>query len=235
MIIYPAIDIKDGRCVRLTQGRFEEEKIYYENPQEVARLWQEKGAKVLHIVDLDGALEGRSKNLSVIEEIVKAVGIPIQLGGGIRSLEAIQTLVAIGVHRVILGTKAIEDREMLKKAVEVYGDRVVVSIDAKDGYVAVDGWTQTSTVKALDFAKEIEALGIKTVVYTDIARDGMMKGPNFEAIEILKNHVTMDIIASGGVSSMKDLERLSEIGVAGAIVGKALYEGKIDLAKIKVE
>lgn len=234
MIIYPAIDIKDGRCVRLTQGKFHEEKVYFQDPQEVAKLWEQKGAQVLHIVDLDGALEGRSKNLSVIEGIVEAVDIPLQLGGGIRNLEAIKALINIGVKRVILGTKAVQDKEMLKKAVELYGDRIVVSIDAKDGFVAVDGWTKTSTVKAIDFAKEIELLGVKTIVYTDIARDGMMKGPNFQAIKKLKNYVAVDIIASGGVSSLEDLETLSEIGVAGAIVGKALYEGKVDLADVKV-
>lgn len=234
MIIYPAIDIKDGRCVRLTQGKFDEEKVYYENPEEVAKMWEEKGARVLHVVDLDGALEGKSKNLPVIEDIVEGVNLPIQIGGGIRSLEAIEALIEIGVGRVILGTKAIEDQGMLKKAVALYGDKIVVSIDAKDGYVAVDGWTKTSRVKALDFAKEIEELGVKTIVYTDIARDGMMKGPNFEAIKTLKNHVSIDIIASGGVSSLEDLKILSEIGVAGAIVGKALYEGKVDLLDVKV-
>ncbi|SNS63132.1 1-(5-phosphoribosyl)-5-[(5-phosphoribosylamino)methylideneamino] imidazole-4-carboxamide isomerase [Anaerovirgula multivorans] len=234
MIIYPAIDIKDGRCVRLTQGKFDEEKVYFQDPQEVAKLWEQKGAQVLHIVDLDGALEGRSKNLSVIERIVETVDIPLQLGGGIRSLEAIEALISIGVKRVILGTKAVQDKEMLKKAVELYGDRIVVSIDAKAGFVAVDGWTKTSTVKAIDFAKEIELLGVKTIVYTDIARDGMMKGPNFHAIKELKNYVAVDIIASGGVSSLEDLETLSEIGVAGVIVGKALYEGKVDLADVKV-
>lgn len=234
MMIYPAIDIKDGKCVRLTQGKFDKEKVYFESPPEVAKLWQEKGSKVLHIVDLDGALEGESKNLSVIKKIVEAVDIPIQLGGGIRSLETIKALIDIGISRVILGTKAIEDREMLRKAVKMYGNRIVVSIDAKDGYVALNGWTKTSEVIALDFAKELETLGVKTIVYTDIARDGMMKGPNFEAIKKMKEHVEIDVIASGGVTSLDDIIELSKIGVAGAIVGKALYEGKINLADIKV-
>lgn len=234
MLIYPAIDIKNGKCVMLTQGKFDEEKIYYEDPKEVAKLWQEKGAKFLHIVDLDGALEGKSKNLSIIEEIVKEINIPIQLGGGIRSLKTIKTLINIGVNRVIIGTKAIQDREMLKKAVNMYGEKIVVAIDAKSGYVAVDGWTKTSTVDALEFAKEIEGLEVKTIVYTDIEMDGMLKGPNFEAIKKMKKNVSIDIIASGGVSSVDDLQKLSEIGVAGAIVGKALYEGKIDLVNLKV-
>ncbi|SES81914.1 1-(5-phosphoribosyl)-5-[(5-phosphoribosylamino)methylideneamino] imidazole-4-carboxamide isomerase [Natronincola peptidivorans] len=235
MMIYPAIDIKDGRCVRLTQGKFDEEKIYFNDPQEVAKLWQEKGAEVLHIVDLDGALEGKGKNLSIIQAIVDAVNIPVQVGGGIRSIEAIEQLMAIGVERVILGTKAIEDKEMLKKAIAGFGSRVVVSIDAKDGYVAVDGWTKTSSVAALDFAKELEEMGIKTIIYTDIARDGMLQGPNFKAISQLKQQVGIDIIASGGVATIEDLQLLSHIGVAGAIVGKALYEGKIDLSAVKGE
>ncbi|AKL93700.1 1-(5-phosphoribosyl)-5-[(5-phosphoribosylamino)methylideneamino] imidazole-4-carboxamide isomerase HisA [Clostridium aceticum] len=234
MIIYPAIDIKDGKCVRLTQGKFDEEKVYFENPQQVAKLWQQKGAEILHVVDLDGALEGRSKNLSVIQEIVNSVNIPVQLGGGIRSLETIKALMALGVDRVIIGTKAIQDKAMLKEAVEAYGDKIIVSIDAKDGYVAIDGWTKTSEVSAIDFASEIEKIGVATIVYTDIARDGMLKGPNFEAIQHLQSHVKVNIIASGGVSSLEDLKKLSEIGVAGAIVGKALYEGKVDLEEIKV-
>ncbi len=234
MVIYPAIDIKNGKSVMLTQGKFDEEKIYYEDPRQVAKMWQEKGAKFLHIVDLDGALEGKSKNLSIIKEIVKEVNIPIQLGGGIRSLQTIKTLIDIGVNRVIIGTKAIEDKEMLKEAVDMYGEKIVVGIDAKSGYVAMDAWTKTSTVDALEFAKEIESLGVKTIIYTDIAMDGMLKGPNFEATKKMNESVSIDLIASGGVSSEDDLKKLSEIGVAGAIVGKALYEGKIDLANLKV-
>ncbi|AOY75555.1 1-(5-phosphoribosyl)-5-[(5-phosphoribosylamino)methylideneamino]imidazole-4-carboxamide isomerase [Clostridium formicaceticum] len=234
MIIYPAIDIKEGKCVRLTQGKFDEEKVYFKDPQQVAKLWQQKGAKILHVVDLDGALEGRSKNLSVIEEIVKAVDIPVQLGGGIRSLQTIEELMKVGVDRVIIGTKAIQDKGMLQEAVAAYGDKIIVSIDAKDGYVAIDGWTKTSEVTALELALEIEKMGVKTIVYTDIARDGMLKGPNFEAIQHLQSHVKVDIIASGGVSSLEDLKKLSDIGVAGAIVGKALYEGKVDLEEVKV-
>lgn len=228
MLIYPAIDIRDGRCVMLTQGKFDQEKIYYENPEEVAGMWQEKGAKFLHIVDLDGALEGRSKNIRVIEKIIKEVDIPIQVGGGIRSLAAIRALIDIGVNRVIIGTKAIQDGEMLREAVNTYREKIVVAIDAKDGYVAVDGWTKTSTVDAIDFAKKMEMVGVKTIIYTDIAMDGMLRGPNFEGIKKMKEAISVDLIASGGVSSMEDLQKLSEIGVSGAIVGKALYEGKID-------
>lgn len=234
MLIYPAIDIKNGKCVMLTQGKFDKEKIYYDNPEEVAKIWEEKGAKILHIVDLDGALEGESRNFETIKKIIEAVKIPIQLGGGIRSLETIKTLIDIGVNRVIIGTKAVQDEEMLKEAVEIYKEKIVVAIDAKDGYVAVDGWTKTSTVDALEFAKKIGSIGAKTIIYTDIARDGMLKGPNFEAIKKMNESVVIDVIASGGVSSEEDLKKLQEIGVAGAIVGKALYEGKIDLTKLKM-
>lgn len=233
-MIYPAIDIRDGKCVRLTQGDFQQEKVYFQKPAEVAKMWEAKGGKFLHIVDLDGALEGKSKNLPVIQEIVRAVNIPIQVGGGIRSLEAIENLINIGVSRVIVGTKALQDREMVKKAVETYGDKIVVAIDAKKGYVAIDGWTKASDVSALDFAVEMETIGVKTIIYTDIAKDGMLEGPNLEAMEELKNQVNMDIIASGGVSSLEDLNKLVEIGMAGAIVGKALYENRIQLEEVKV-
>jgi len=234
VVIYPAIDIKDGKCVRLTQGKKDEETIYFQNPEDVALMWQEKGAKVLHIVDLDGAFDGVSKNLAQIKKIRSAVNIPIQVGGGIRSIESIKGLLDAGVDRVILGTKALQDKAMLKEAVDSYGDKVIVSIDAHNGYVAIDGWTKTSEVSAVDFAKEMETVGVKTVVYTDIARDGMLKGPNFEAITFLKERISIDIIASGGVSSQEDLTKLKEIGVAGAIVGKALYEGRVDLEEIEV-
>lgn len=231
MIVYPAIDIRDGRCVMLTQGKFDQEKVYYENPEEVAKIWEDKGAQALHIVDLDGALEGESRNLDKIRKIIGAISIPIQLGGGIRSLETIKSLIDIGVGRVIIGTKAVEDRDMLKEAVGLYGERIVVGIDAKDGHVAVAGWTKTSEIRALEFAKEIEELGVKTIIYTDIARDGMLGGPNFQAIKNMKESLSVDLIASGGISSEEDLRELRKIGLAGAIVGKALYEGRIDLTK----
>lgn len=234
MLIYPAIDIKDGKCVMLTQGKFDKEKIYSEDPVEAAKTWERKGAKMLHIIDLDGAFEGKSKNYEIIQKIIGEIDIPVQLGGGIRDLETIKTLIDIGAGRIILGTKAIQDEEMLKKAVDTYKEKIVVAIDARDGYVAMDGWTKTSTVNALEFAEKIEKLGVKTIIYTDIARDGMLKGPNLKAIKNMNDNVSIDVIASGGVSSTDDLQKLSEIGVAGAIVGKALYEGKVDLTNTKV-
>lgn len=233
MLIYPAIDIRGGRCVRLTQGLFEKEKVYFENPEEVAQMWQEKGAKALHIVDLDGALEGESKNLSVIQKVVKSVNIPVQVGGGIRSINEIEGLLAIGIKKVILGTKALHDREFMKETVDKFPGKIIVSIDAKDGYVAVDGWTKTSQVTVDDFVKDIEEIGVKTIVYTDISRDGMMQGPNFEGIRRLKQMTGIKLIASGGISSIDDLKRLKEMDVEGAIVGKALYEGRIDLQLIE--
>lgn len=233
MLIYPAIDIRNGKCVRLTQGEFNAEKIYFDKPYEVAKVWEDKGAKILHIIDLDGAIGGEPKNLSAIEKIVKSIDIPIQVGGGIRNIESIERLMNIGVDRIILGTKAIEDRDMVIEALSLYKEKVIVGIDAKDGYVAIAGWTKTSEKKVIDFAREMEAIGVKAIIYTDIAKDGMLQGPNFKSTKELNDNVKIDIIASGGVSTMDDLALLSEIGVAGAIVGKALYEGKIDLSQIK--
>lgn len=218
----------------LTQGKFDKETIYYENPIEVAKLWQQKGAKALHIVDLDGALKGESKNFEIIKEIIKGINIPIQIGGGIRDLGTIETLMGIGAARVIIGTKAVQDEDMLKQAVDTYKEKIIVAVDAKDGYVAIDGWTKTSTIDALQFVKKIEQLGIKTIIYTDIAKDGMLEGPNFETIKNINDIVSIDVIASGGISSAEDLRKLSEIGVAGAIIGKALYEGKINLTNSEV-
>lgn len=218
----------------LTQGKFDKETIYYEDPAEVAKLWQQKGAKALHIVDLDGALKGESKNFEIIKEIIKGINIPIQIGGGIRDLGTIETLMSIGATKVIIGTKAVQDEDMLKQAVDTYKEKIIVAVDAKDGYVAIDGWTKTSTIDALQFVKKIEQLGIKTIIYTDIAKDGMLEGPNFETIKNINDIVSIDVIASGGISSAEDLRKLSEIGVAGAIIGKALYEGKINLTNSEV-
>ena len=232
MLIYPAIDIKDGKCVRLTQGMKDEETIYFENPWQVALDWQKQGAKQLHLVDLDGAFDGVSRNLEAIEKIIEKIEIPVQIGGGIRSLDTLEKLLHLGAWRCILGTKALEEPEMLKEAIWRYGEKVVVSVDAKDGKVAVEGWTKVGDQDALEFARLLEEMGLKTLVYTDIARDGMLKGPNFNALSRLLNVVSMEIIASGGVSSLEDLIRLKSIGADGAIVGKALYEGAITMKEI---
>ncbi len=229
MIIFPAIDIKDGKCVRLQQGQFDKVNIYAQNPVEVALRWEQKGAKYIHVVDLDGALRGRSINKEVIRDIVRSVNIPVQLGGGIRNLEDISDVLNDGVSRAIIGTSAVKKEGFVKKALESYGDKVVVSIDAKGGHVAIEGWTQTSQIKALDFAKELELAGLKTLVYTDIAKDGMLSGPNFKELENMKNHVNVDVIASGGISSKEHIKKLKELNLYGAIIGKALYTGAIKL------
>ena len=230
MQLYPAIDIKDGRCVRLRQGAFDQVNIYSESPAEVARQWESQGATWLHLVDLDGAAAGRRVNAQVIREIASAVSMPIQLGGGIRSIQDMEAVFDCGIRRVIIGTKAVQNPGFVKEAISVFGaDRIVVGVDAKNGFVATDGWEKVSTHTAVYTCLQMEQLGVKTSVYTDISRDGMMGGPNLSQTEELNRITGMDIIASGGVSSMMDLEALSRAGIHGAIIGKALYENKISL------
>jgi phosphoribosylformimino-5-aminoimidazole carboxamide ribotide isomerase len=232
MIIFPAIDIRNGRCVRLQQGRFDKEDIYDENPIEVAQRWEKKGAQYLHMVDLDGALYGQRVNGKVVEAIVQSITIPVQLGGGIRTIEDIEKVLALGIHRVILGTAAVEEKSFLEKALRNYGEKIAVSIDAHEGYVAVEGWTKTSAFKAMDFAKQLADMGLKTLIYTDIAKDGMLSGPNFEELKNLKKNVDLNIIASGGISSKQNIEKLRELQLYGAIIGKALYTGNIKLEEL---
>ncbi|NLM47669.1 MAG: 1-(5-phosphoribosyl)-5-[(5-phosphoribosylamino)methylideneamino]imidazole-4-carboxamide isomerase [Epulopiscium sp.] len=230
MRIYPAIDIKDGKCVRLSQGRFDKVTVYNENPVEVAKAWKNAGASYIHLVDLDGALLGNQANKEVIREIVKAVNIPIQTGGGIRNLEAIQERLSLGVARVIIGTAAVKNPELVKEAIDLFGaDKIVVGIDAKDGKVAVEGWEELSSVSAVDLALQMKKMGVRTIVYTDISKDGMLSGLNIQATKELIDATGMDIIASGGVASLTDLEKVSKINAEGVIIGKALYQGSIDL------
>lgn len=228
MILFPAIDIRDGKCVRLIQGDYVKQQTFGD-PVEMAKKWEEAGAKFLHIVDLDGALVGETKNLSAIQLILDTIHIPIQLGGGIRSLEKVERLMEMGVSRVILGSAALRDEQFLDEALETYGPAIAVSIDAKNGFVATDGWTKTSEVEALAFAKKLEEKGCQTIVYTDIAKDGMLSGPNFSELEKINWETTMDVIASGGVSSLEDLRKLKALNMYGAIIGKAIYTGKINL------
>ncbi|MCM3053130.1 1-(5-phosphoribosyl)-5-[(5-phosphoribosylamino)methylideneamino]imidazole-4-carboxamide isomerase [Caldifermentibacillus hisashii] len=228
MILFPAIDIRDGKCVRLIQGDYGKQQTYGD-PVEMAKKWEEAGAEFLHIVDLDGALVGETKNLSAIQLILETIHIPIQLGGGIRSLEKVERLMEMGVSRVILGSAALRDEQFLDEALETYGSAIAVSIDAKNGFVATDGWTKTSEVEALAFAKKLEEKGCQTIVYTDIAKDGMLSGPNFTELEKINRETTMDVIASGGVSSLEDLRKLKAMNMYGAIIGKAIYTGKINL------
>ncbi|MBM7599791.1 phosphoribosylformimino-5-aminoimidazole carboxamide ribotide isomerase [Virgibacillus halotolerans] len=232
MILFPAIDIRNGKCVRLIQGDYKQETIYSEFPTETAQKWESKQATFIHIVDLDGAKTGESINKNAIQAIAEATTIPVQVGGGIRSLDIIETYIAAGVDRVIIGTAAIQDKAFLSAAVEKYGDKIAVSIDARTGFVATDGWTQTSTIKAIDLVKELEALGVKTIVYTDILKDGMMQGPNFTELQAVNEATTMDVIASGGVSSTEDISKLRSLDLYGAIIGKALYDGTLNLEKL---
>lgn len=232
MQLYPAIDMKNGQCVRLRQGAFKDITIYSDAPEKVAAHWQEKGASFLHLVDLDGALAGYSVNEEVIRRIADTVSIPIEIGGGIRSKEAVERMLDLGVRRVIIGTKAAEHPEFLRDMVRTFGEEAIVAgVDAKDGMVAVEGWEKVSTLTASDLCLTMKEYGVRHIVYTDISRDGMLSGPNVEATRKLTEETGLDIIASGGVSCMEDLKCLHEAGIRGAIIGKALYENRIDLAE----
>ncbi|PAB59712.1 1-(5-phosphoribosyl)-5-[(5-phosphoribosylamino)methylideneamino]imidazole-4-carboxamide isomerase [Anaeromicrobium sediminis] len=229
MIIFPAIDIKEGKCVRLYQGDFNRVEVMGNDPLKVAKEFEILGAEFLHMVDLDGALKGESVNLEVIATIVESINIPVQIGGGIRTMDKVEKLINMGVARVILGTSAIKDKDFLIEVVEKYGDRVAVGIDAKNGYVAVDGWTDVSSIDYIDFSKEMEKIGVKTIIFTDISKDGTLQGPNVEQLVKLKENINMDIVASGGISSLDDLKTLREKDFCGAIVGKAIYKGNVKL------
>ena len=231
MVIYPAIDIKQGKCVRLTQGRFSDVTVYSDSPVEMAKKWEQAGAKYIHLVDLDGALAGQSVNFEVIRQIAAEVSVPVQMGGGIRSLETIKNILDSGVTRVILGTSAVKNQQLVKEAVELYKERIVVGIDAKDGMVAIEGWEQVSEFKAVEFAKIMQEIGVKTIVYTDIACDGMLTGPNLAAMQEMAQSLDIDVVASGGVGSIEDIVALKPTGVEGVIVGRALYTGNVDLEK----
>lgn len=230
--IYPAIDIRGGKCVRLIQGDYAQETVYHDQPEEAAAAWEDGGAEWIHLVDLDGAKEGRPVNAELIGRIAKRVKAPVQVGGGLRTEADVKLLLDLGVSRVILGTAAIEDRAFVEKVLERYGKQVAIGIDARNGFVATRGWLETSEVKAEVLACELAAKGAETFIFTDISRDGMMKGPNVEAIVALAKTSGKQVIASGGVSTLADLEALAahaQDGVSGAIVGKALYTGAIDL------
>ncbi|MCT1902784.1 1-(5-phosphoribosyl)-5-[(5-phosphoribosylamino)methylideneamino]imidazole-4-carboxamide isomerase [Oceanobacillus sojae] len=235
MIIFPAIDVKDGNCVRLKQGDYNQQTTYNNSPVETAKKWQEAGGSFLHMVDLDGAKTGDAKNKAVILETIQALSIPVEVGGGIRSLDTIKEYVEGGAARVILGTSAITDWDMLTEAIRLYGDKIAVSLDARNGYVATDGWTKNSDTKAADLAKKLEAAGLQTIVYTDILKDGMLRGPNLEELKAMQEATNMNIIASGGVSRKEDVANLQALGLYGAIIGKALYDGTIQLEDVVKE
>lgn len=230
MRIFPAIDIKDGTCVRLLRGAFDQKTVYFEDPVQAALAWEAKGADYLHMVDLDGALHGQGKNREAVEEILKRVSIPVQLGGGIRSVETAVRWIELGVSRVILGTAAVKTPTIVEDLLGRIGpERVVVSIDAKNGMVCTEGWVETSSLEAVAFAADLKARGVGTIVYTDIAKDGTLVGPNFKELGKLSESVEIDIIASGGIGNIDHIRKLSEMGLYGAITGKALYEGTLSL------
>lgn len=229
MRIYPAIDIKDGKCVRLLQGRFSDVTVYGDNPAETAKKWESEGGEYIHVVDLDGALKGHGVNADAIKKICKSVSVPVQTGGGIRTMEDIEAKLDCGIARVIIGTKAVSDSEFVKRAVDKYGDKIVIGIDAKDGMVAIEGWEKTSEFTAIEFAKKMTAIGVQTIVYTDIATDGTLAGPNIAAMSEMVKAVDADIIASGGIGSIEHIKSLIPTGVEGVIVGRALYTGNVDL------
>ncbi len=229
MLIYPAIDIINGKCVRLQQGSYSEVTVFGDSPLDMALKWESQGAQYLHVVDLDAARSGNTENHDIIKRIAKTLRIPVQVGGGIRSLQTIESLLSGGLSRVILGTSAVNNQDMLKTALKEYKEKIVIGIDAKDGKVAIHGWEQTSDLTAIDFAKRVEELGARTVIYTDISRDGMLEGPNLSAMSEMAASVGVDVIASGGVSCLRDIIDLKPTGVSGVIVGKALYTGNLEL------
>ncbi|WP_434799577.1 1-(5-phosphoribosyl)-5-[(5-phosphoribosylamino)methylideneamino]imidazole-4-carboxamide isomerase [Terrisporobacter vanillatitrophus] len=229
MIIFPAIDIKDNKCVRLLQGDFNKVNIYGDDPSQMAEKWEEKGAEFIHIVSLNGARGEGNINDESIKKILQSVNIPIQIGGGVRDEKRIEDLLAMGVNRVIIGSMAVKNKELLKDLVKKYKEKIVVSIDAKNGKVAIEGWEEVSTLDSIELCKELEEIGVKTIVYTDISKDGMMIGPNFHIYEKLSKETNLDIIASGGVTTLEDVKKLNLMNLYGAIIGKSLYENKIEL------
>lgn len=232
MIIFPAIDIRNGKCVRLFQGKLEKETIYNDDPLFTAKEWEKRGAGFLHLVDLDGAFTGNPLNKRIIKDIIKGVNIPVQIGGGIRTIENAKEIIEMGAERIIVGTSAVKDYDFVKKLVKQYENKIVVSIDARDGLVFMDGWVKNSDVEAVVFARDLEEIGVKTIVYTDISKDGTMIGPNYYELKRLKENIGIDIIASGGIGRKKDVEELESLGLYGAIIGRALYENKIKLEEI---
>ncbi|HVM62839.1 MAG TPA: 1-(5-phosphoribosyl)-5-[(5-phosphoribosylamino)methylideneamino]imidazole-4-carboxamide isomerase [Verrucomicrobiae bacterium] len=233
-LIFPAIDLKDGKVVRLRQGRAEAMTVYSDDPGAMARRWEDEGARYLHVVDLDGAFEGEPRNWDSVRAILRAVQIPIQLGGGLRRRSQVEEALQMGVTRVVLGTKACDSLEFVSALVQDFGTRIVVGIDARDGLVAVKGWTEKTTVTATDFACQVSELGIQNIIFTDVSSDGMLAGPNCLAISSMCSAVTCNIIASGGIGGMDDITRLRSLAVelpnlVGAVIGKALYDGRIDL------
>ena len=231
MIIFPAIDLYDKKAVRLFKGDYNQMTVYSENPLEVAKGFKAAGAEYIHMVDLEGAKDGTTPNFDIVASVAKESGLKVEIGGGIRSEETVKKYIDAGVMRVILGTAALNDRQFLESVCKKYGDKIAVGADLKDGQVAVKGWLETSNVSGMDFLAQMESLGVKTVICTDISRDGAMRGTNRELYRELSEKFSMDIVASGGVSTLDDIKALREMNLYGAIVGKAIYTGDIDLSE----
>lgn len=232
MQIIPAIDLRGGKCVRLIQGKFDQETVFADDPVKMALYWQSLGAERLHVVDLDGARTGQPHNTTVVAHIVDALSIPIQLGGGIRSVETAGLMLDLGVDRVIVGTSAVLDRDLARDLFEAFDEQVILGLDASGGFVATHGWQEVTDLPAVDFAREMESLGARRIIHTDISRDGMLIGVNLEAMESMARAVSIPIIASGGVTNIEDirsLKKLEPLGIEGVITGKAIYAGTIDL------
>jgi len=233
MLIIPAIDIQDGYAVRLVQGKFNK-KVYSSDPVKMAKHWIKQGAKYLHIVDLDGAFTGSPKNLDIVRIIAKETKVKIEFGGGLRTISAIKAVLSLGVNRVIIGTKAVEDKAFLKKALKLFKDKVIVGVDAKNGQVMVKGWKSTKGTDVFELCSYLKSLGIKEIIYTDTLKDGTLTGPNISNIKNMLKVTGLKIIASGGISSLLDLKKLKALekkGISGVIIGKALYEGRFTLAE----
>jgi phosphoribosylformimino-5-aminoimidazole carboxamide ribotide isomerase len=235
MLIIPAIDLKDGQCVRLKQGRMEDDTVFSNDPVAMAARWVKEGARRLHLVDLNGAFAGEPVNETVIRDIAQSFpNIPIQIGGGIRDLQTIERYLKAGVTYAILGTKAVEEPKFVGEACNAFPDHIIVGLDARDGFVATDGWAKTSSIQAIELAQQFENDGVTSIVYTDIARDGMMKGVNISQTETLSKNISIPIIASGGIHTLSDVEALCQTdakGITGVITGRAIYEGSLDLAQ----
>jgi phosphoribosylformimino-5-aminoimidazole carboxamide ribotide isomerase len=231
MEIIPAIDIRNGKCVRLYQGDYNQETVFNENPVTAALAWYSQGARWLHIVDLDGAVSGEPQNMEVVEEIIKESNLSIELGGGIRQKEVAEKLLNHGVSRIILGTAAIENRELVKKLCQQFGEAIAVSLDARDGKIAIHGWQKSTVVEVLQLSREMVDAGARRLIYTDIKRDGTLTDPNFDMISRLLAEAKVPVLVAGGISRQEHLGRLKELGAEGAIIGKALYTGDIDLGE----
>jgi len=228
-MIIPAVDIRGGRCVRLHQGRLDRETVYFERPTDAARQWADQGAELLHVVDLDGAFEGRPVNFDAVAAIAREVAVPIEVGGGIRSDETVQRYLDAGASRVVIGSRALREPGWLRALCERHPDRIVGGVDARGGRVAIEGWAETSDVEAVAFARLLDPMGLRALIFTDVATDGAMRGPNLDALRRLLAAVTTPVIASGGIASLDDVRRVAALGVEGMIIGKALFDGAFTL------